>query len=270
MQKEKLGIVILNYINYQETICCYHSIRGKIEKQFPIVIVDNGSNNESYEILTRTISDKNVHFVKSDINLGFARGNNLGIYYLREKCECDFILLLNSDTVVEDKHYIERLLDCYENGVGVIGSNVLEKKGSFTQPSIVYPYFDYSLFCLVKYYCKYYHIHFGRKYNSKGRKGIISQIGCAILLTPDYFQFYKGLYSKTFLYGEEQILCILLSKAGLLSKFCNNTYIRHNEAKSTSTEFQYWSRGKERKSILGYKNVLLVSCKSLNRLQKET
>ena len=47
----KIGIVILNYLNYLDTIECVDSIRQMDYKIAGIVIVDNGSYNESYSIL---------------------------------------------------------------------------------------------------------------------------------------------------------------------------------------------------------------------------
>ena len=50
-----------------------------------IVIVDNGSGNGSAEKLREHFAARQrVHIVESPENLGFARGNNLGIRYARE------------------------------------------------------------------------------------------------------------------------------------------------------------------------------------------
>ena len=49
--EKTLGIVILNYLNYKDTLECVKSLLGQSYKAFYIVIVDNHSANESYQVL---------------------------------------------------------------------------------------------------------------------------------------------------------------------------------------------------------------------------
>lgn len=51
----KVAIVILNYMNYQETMSCVESALQQKNVKFHIVVVDNGSSNDSYSILKRVI-----------------------------------------------------------------------------------------------------------------------------------------------------------------------------------------------------------------------
>ena len=48
---QKLGIVILNYLNYKDTIECVNSILNMGYPVEGIVIVDNHSENDSFKIL---------------------------------------------------------------------------------------------------------------------------------------------------------------------------------------------------------------------------
>lgn len=53
-QKEKtVTVIILNYINYEETYVCVQSVLGQNYKNYNIVIVENGSNNCSYQYLKK-------------------------------------------------------------------------------------------------------------------------------------------------------------------------------------------------------------------------
>jgi GT2 family glycosyltransferase len=47
-------------------------------------------------------------------NLGFAKGNNLGIAYAREHFEPDFIVAANSDIIFEQPDYCRKLVEIYE------------------------------------------------------------------------------------------------------------------------------------------------------------
>lgn len=267
--KKKVGIVILNYNNYQETMNCVQSIQTVIKSCYPIVIVDNGSVNESSDVLIHKYhGDSQVRVLCSEKNLGFARGNNLGISYIRNKVKCDFVLLLNSDILMADPLYIEKMLAEYAGGVGVIEANVWDRKGIFAQPTMYRPSVRSAVHLWGKAVCKYYHIFYPFCYLDQRCEEYICQVGCAIMLTPAYFQFYEGLYSKTFLYGEEHILLLLLKRAGLQLGYSDDTYVIHNEGGSTDMESLEGSRKKEKKVLKGYFNLLCASVCSTKKLRK--
>jgi hypothetical protein len=62
---------------------------------FEIIVVDNGSTDDSVELVQSTYA--HVRLVRSDANLGFAEGNNLGA----RAAAADWLVFLNNDTVVE-------------------------------------------------------------------------------------------------------------------------------------------------------------------------
>lgn len=96
-----ISFVILNYKTYQEAIACTESIfSSQTYEDIKVVIVDNGSRNESVAALRERFGeDERVHLVTSPDNLGFAKGNNLGIAYAREHFDPDFIVAANSDII---------------------------------------------------------------------------------------------------------------------------------------------------------------------------
>ena len=91
--------VILNYKTYEEAAACAESILStQTWKNMHIVIVDNGSGNGSEEwLVEHFIDEKRVRVIASGENLGFARGNNLGIRSAREHYDPDLIVAANSD-----------------------------------------------------------------------------------------------------------------------------------------------------------------------------
>lgn len=271
--EKTVGIVILNYNVYNETVKCVASIRDTIKELYQIVIVDNGSGNRSYEYLKEYYQGQPaVDVIKSNRNIGFARGNNIGIRYLRDKYHVAFILLLNSDTVMVDRDYIGKLIEKHRAGIGVIEGNVRNRKGDFTQPGLKKVSMGACLFQWARAVCSCYDIYFPvRGYKGQGKgKEYLCQVGCAIMLTPDYFKVYKGLYSYTFLYGEELILLILLDRAGLEVAFAEDTWLIHNEGRSTAYSMLQGSRKKEKKVVKGYWQTFLASCMPFKMLMKAT
>ena len=48
---EKVAIVILNYLNYKDTIECIESIKNQTYGNLETIVVENGSTNESWKLI---------------------------------------------------------------------------------------------------------------------------------------------------------------------------------------------------------------------------
>ena len=134
----KLGFVVLNYLNYQILLDCINKLLliDGIEK-CQIAIVDNGSPNDSYKVIKDAFSNiDNVFVIKSVINSGYAKGNNVGYFYLKQKCGCDTIIIMNSDVLIEDKSFLSKLADVVKNNgdVAVVAPDVVNLNGSHCNP----------------------------------------------------------------------------------------------------------------------------------------
>ena len=121
--------VILNYKTWREAAACAESILKTQQGQdIRIVLVDNGSGNGSEESLREEFAgEKRVHVIASEKNLGFARGNNLGIRYARSHFEPDFIVAANSDIIFEQEDYCEKLREIYkEERFDILGGDIVD------------------------------------------------------------------------------------------------------------------------------------------------
>ena len=256
---EKTGIVILNYETFWETINCVDSIkRHKLIYSF-IVIVDNASQNDSCAIFERIYGgDAKIHILRLEQNEGFAGGNNAGILYLRNR-GISHILLLNSDTIILDDDYLEKMLaECKEN-VGVIGSKIYLQNGfeqAGEQENLSLKYTAYRLARLI---CRQYRFYFPFQYDGQGilKKLSLRVHGCAILLTPAFFQKYDGLWPYTFLYCEEMILSIMMDKAKLKTKIAD-VWIFHKASMTTGRHWGEYSRERERLEMCGLVQQMIV------------
>lgn len=124
-----ISFVILNYKTYEESIACAESIlTTQTYPDIRIVIVDNGSGNGSVERLQqRFAGEERVHVVTAERNLGFAKGNNLGIAYAREHFEPDFVVAANSDIIFEQPDYCEKLIEVYERKpYALLGGDIVD------------------------------------------------------------------------------------------------------------------------------------------------
>jgi len=125
-----LGIVILNFNTPDLTVACLRSVLDDVTKiNYRIVIVDNGSTDGSSEKLTAAIAGiKGVELLALPRNVGFAAGNNRGIEKLSE---CDYVLLLNSDTIVH-RGCLQKCLEVMQSDarIGVMSCQLQNVDGS--------------------------------------------------------------------------------------------------------------------------------------------
>tara|TARA_R100001015_G_C4587254_1_gene143067 strand:- start:223 stop:1041 length:819 start_codon:yes stop_codon:yes gene_type:complete len=125
MTKE-LSIIIVNYNGERFLKDCIESIKKACQDiSYEIVIVDNASQDNSVKVL-ETQYAKDVKLIKSEENLGFAKGNNLGV----SRSNGQYILLLNNDTIL--KHSLKPVINVLKTeSTGVVGIKMLGKHGEY-------------------------------------------------------------------------------------------------------------------------------------------
>ena len=133
----KVSIIILSWNTKELLKRCLRSIysgytidthRYKVE----IIVVDNGSTDGSVEMLKKLQTPNSVlRTIFNQRNLGFGAGNNQAL----RQAQGEYLLLLNSDTVVKDEAPLKMAEFLAKHpGVGVVGCKLLNPDGSF-QPS---------------------------------------------------------------------------------------------------------------------------------------
>lgn len=104
----KTVFIILNYKTYQDTIRLTDDLLRQGLGDRSILIVDNASPGDSYEVLVRTYEEvSQVEVVSSGVNGGYAKGNNFGLRYVK-KYDPQYVCIINND-VYFDLSLIERL-----------------------------------------------------------------------------------------------------------------------------------------------------------------
>lgn len=92
-----ISFVTVNYNGLEHTRALLNSLKvidGLFT--FEVIVVDNGSSENQAEILA--LEYPNHIVIRSDINLGFAGGNNIGI----RRSSARYIMLINNDTIIPD------------------------------------------------------------------------------------------------------------------------------------------------------------------------
>lgn len=98
-----LSVIIVSYNTEKLTLETIESVLSDVKassllkRKTEIIVIDNHSDDSSLKALRKICKDGKISLIASQENLGFAGGNNLGI----ERARGEFILLLNSDTLVQ-------------------------------------------------------------------------------------------------------------------------------------------------------------------------
>ena len=124
----KIGIVTVTFNSSSVLDDFFTSIEQQDYSKFHLYVIDNNSIDDTVSKVENW-SFKSKVILKNTNNLGVAAGNNQGIK-LALKDGCDFVLLLNNDTVFEDK-LLSKLFDTYNT----YGSSIVVQKMNYFSPS---------------------------------------------------------------------------------------------------------------------------------------
>jgi GT2 family glycosyltransferase len=119
----RVSIIILNWNGLDDTVECLDSLKKAAYPNYEVIVVDNASSGNDVATLRARYGDY-VHLIANDKNYGFSEGNNIGMRYALER-QCDYVLLLNNDTVV-DADFLTELVSVAESDhtIGIEGAKV--------------------------------------------------------------------------------------------------------------------------------------------------
>lgn len=268
----KFGFVVLHYKTINDTIECVESIL-KIDGNYQIFIIDNYSNDGTYEELCNIYSKQDKIILYSNkSNLGFAKGNNEGIKIAQEY-NCDFVVLLNNDTAIYQRDFIEKCIKNWEKSkFSIAGPRIISMVDNKDQNPFIIPNhfiktrrsaFKLYMLGLVKYIMvligipEWWENSNTNESITNGKEsnyinsdtGDFLLCGAALILSPTYFEKYSKLCELTFLYEEETIIYILSRILNYRMEYNPNIVLYHKEQSSTKFIF---GKGREKK-IFGYK-----------------
>jgi GT2 family glycosyltransferase len=106
-----ISIVIPNYNGLEHLKTCYESLLKQTYSGYSVVLVDNGSEDESVKY-TREIFPE-VKIAELGYNSGFAKAVNKGIKISKKELAAEYILLLNNDIELSSD-FLEQALGAFE------------------------------------------------------------------------------------------------------------------------------------------------------------
>lgn len=98
MKSPSVAVIILIWNGREDTVECLESLRRDIYPEKQIIVVDNGSSDDSVTFIRAHFPE--VKLIETGANLGFTGGNNVGIRHAIAH-GANYIYVLNNDTTVE-------------------------------------------------------------------------------------------------------------------------------------------------------------------------
>lgn len=92
-----VSVIILNWNKASETLACLESVTKLEYPNCSIVVVDNGSTDNSVAQIASQFPE--IELLETNINLGYAEGNNVGIRHALQK-DAKYLFVLNNDVRV--------------------------------------------------------------------------------------------------------------------------------------------------------------------------
>ncbi len=115
----KVTLIILAWNRWPLTRACLTSLLATDLAGAEVLVVDNGSSDETPERLAELATGSSVRVLRLPENVGFVRGNNAGIEAADPASD---ILLLNNDLVFGQHDWLQRLRAAAETpGAGIVG-----------------------------------------------------------------------------------------------------------------------------------------------------
>ena len=159
-----VGIVILNYNSWADTVACVDSIHEAEKKlEFRIYLVDNCSPVRPEPGVLESLDKRGVIFIQNERNAGYSAGNNIGIKRALED-GCEEVLISNSDVRYETGSISELQTYLQDHpDVGIVGPKIFLRDGSIQKECMMRKTYEHvkkraidtnNYFCCFNAYCR--------------------------------------------------------------------------------------------------------------------
>jgi len=242
----KIGFVFTNYNNSSYTREAIHSIALNGNwNDCCVVVVDNNSDEKDVKLLNKIKRDfPSIHLILNQENLGYFKGLNVGIKYLRSNQEkIDHIIVGNNDLSFPSNFIdsINRNIDKFQK-FAVISPNIVTLDGVHQNPHVINGISKFREIIFDLYFLNYYLAVIIRqiaKFTKKisDRKDeeqfdiaqtIYQGYGACFILGPLFFRSFDYLWAPTFLMGEELFLSKQLESKNFKIYYEPSIIVKHH------------------------------------------
>ena len=228
----KTALLMINYNDAETSKVLLNNIRN-YQCLDLIVVLDNASTDQSYEILKEYENEK-IHVIKSEGNKGYAYAINYGCHYLIKLFQECNIIVSNPDIIIYKEEDLVKLIHSKTDAMAIVAPIIKEGDGISRGWKIPSPFQDavlniIYLHRLLKSKFLYYADSY---YEKESLVEVEVVLGCFFILDSRAIK-KAGFYDEqTFLYYEENIMAKKLKD--LHAKTIINTEVEvfHNHSVS--------------------------------------
>jgi len=241
---KKVQIIILNYNNFNDTIKLVRNLDNQQNIIFGITIIDNSSTDNSITQLSQAfLGRSDIDLIASNVNGGYAQGNNLGLKSLISNSP-KYVVILNNDVVIEDNLLLSQLAQTHSElaNPGLIAPVQVNKEGKIYHHSAwKYPGYFHDLLSSFWIYRK-----FNRRnlYSFKNNTSVIKVDllpGSFLFGEYEFFRKIDFFDENTFLFLEERILFVKARIFGFQNYLITNLNYLHQSSSTIDKEI-IWNK----------------------------
>lgn len=241
----QLSIIILNYnVRYFLELCVL-SVQNAIQNiDAEIIVIDNNSQDDSCAMMKQRFP--NVKLIENNENLGFPKGNNIGV----SQAQGEYICILNPDTVVAEDTFTKVLAFAKkQNDLGIIGCKLIDGTGNFLPeskrgtptPFVAFTKITGLYKIFPKAFGKYYAQHLSE--NESGKVEIL--VGAFMFMKRELYNKMGGFDENCFMYSDDVDLSYMALKEGKSNYYFHETSIIHYKGESTIKDGIYMKRNQQ-------------------------
>lgn len=302
-----VSLIVVDYNGIEKTMNYIKHCKEMIEDSddMNFIVVDNSLNDKSIEyfrdnnismdnldidisalpnnvqVYKYTYPEYSVILVKANENLGYARGNNLGVEVSKLLFDDKYYLFSNNDLRAYKKFKVSTLIDCFkiDPKIAVVGPEIMNLQGEFQSPIK-------RISLLGQLILSYHDIVLGGIFGKLTKNNIYDGTskyaywvsGAFFIADSEKFNEAGMFDNNTFLYLEEMILSERLLKYGYKVYFYNGVRMIHEHGYTTkdtqgelrSIEIQFKSNCYYYKEYMKASNLTLAFAKLSFKLFKSS
>lgn len=190
----EFSLIIVNYNAGKLLFNCIESIFTYLSGNYEIIVVDNNSTDDSIANIEIFTKDKPLQIIRSEINHGFARANNLGV----ESANGKYYHFLNPDTLMNREFEVAYEIISRKNQEGVYVTGLIDGDGKPQKMQHLIPTLgNYFKRLFSKNRCSYWNI------------------GASIIVDENSFNKIGGWPEDYFMYTEDLDLFYKVDKQSI-------------------------------------------------------
>lgn len=222
----KTAFLIINYNDAKTTLTLLNNIK-RYKCLDKILVVDNNSTDNSFKLLKEEENGK-IEIVKSNVNKGYGAGINFGAKHLVKELGRCYVVVSNSDIIIEEEKDIIDLINTFDKDTAIVGPVIKEKSELNRGWKIPTPLKDTLLnLPLIHRWLRPKLLGY-KKYKDITEVDVVS--GCFFMIDSDSLEKANYYDENIFLYYEENIMANKLQKLNKKTLLNNKVSVIHNHS----------------------------------------